>query len=265
MNKITLAQLNKMKVIGEKIAALTAYDASFALLLDEAGVEIILVGDSLGMILHGKKNTWGVTMEHMIYHLKQVSTHTQNAMIIGDMPYKCYLNKEHALYNARRLIDEGGAEIIKLERGEPEICEMIAHIVEHNIPVCAHLGLTPQSFELADNHKVQGTTPATAKKIESQAMAVENAGASMLVLECVPTSLATRITDKLKIPVIGIGAGAACDGQILVMYDILGISKYQLKLAKNFLADSLSIQDAVKIYVRSVKSGDFPAAENQFN
>ena len=265
MIKINTARLDEMKIAGEKIVSLTAYDASFAIVLDEAGVEVILVGDSLGMVLHGEDSTLNVTMEDMIYHTRQVVRGSKRAMIIGDMPNKSYLNPEQALTNARRLIEEGGADVIKLERGDSSICEMIRHIVSHDIPVCAHLGLTPQSIEELGGYKVQGRDPATAKKIKLDALAVQEAGAAILVLECVPSALASSITAELRIPVIGIGAGADCDGQVLVLYDILGISGSQAKLSKNFLEISSSIQDAVKSYVTAVKSGDFPALEHQFS
>ncbi len=265
MIKISISRLDEMKIAGEKIVSLTAYDASFAIVLDEAGVEVILVGDSLGMVLHGEDSTLNVTMEDMIYHTRQVVRGSKRAMIIGDMPNKSYLNPEQALTNARRLIEEGGADVIKLERGDRSICEMIRHIVSHDIPVCAHLGLTPQSIEELGGYKVQGRDPATAKKIKLDALAVQEAGAAILVLECVPSALAASITAELRIPVIGIGAGADCDGQVLVLYDILGISGRQAKLSKNFLEISSSIQDAVKSYVTAVKSGDFPALEHQFS
>ena len=265
MTKISIARLDEMKATGEKIVSLTAYDASFATVLDEAGVEVILVGDSLGMVLHGDDSTLNVTMEDMIYHTRQVVKGSKRAMIIGDMPHKSYLNPEQALTNARRLIEEAGADVIKLERGDSSICEMIRHIVAHDIPVCAHLGLTPQSIEELGGYKVQGKDPATAKQIKLDALAVQEAGAAILVLECVPSVLAASITAELRIPVIGIGAGADCDGQVLVLYDVLGISGRQPKLSKNFLEVSSSIQDAVKLYVTAVKSGDFPALEHQFN
>lgn len=265
MTRISISRLDEMKSTGEKIVSLTAYDASFATVLDEAGVEIILVGDSLGMVLHGEDNTLNVTMEDMIYHIRQVAAGSKHAMIIGDMPYKSYLNPEQALTNAKRLIEEGGADVIKLERGDSSICEMIQHIVSHNIPVCAHLGLTPQSIEELGGYKVQGRDPAAAKQMKLDALAVQAAGATILVLECVPSALAASITAELRIPVIGIGAGADCDGQVLVIYDILGISGRQPKLSKNFLEVTSSIQDAVKLYVTAVKSGDFPAIEHQFS
>lgn len=265
MTKITVMLLDEMKAAEEKIVSLTAYDASFAVVLDEAGVEIILVGDSLGMVLHGQDSTLNVTMEDMIYHTRQVVSGTKRAMIIADMPYESYLNPEQALGNARRLFDEGGADVVKLERGDHSICEMVRHIVSQGIPVCGHLGLTPQSIEELGGYKVQGRDPESAKQIKIDALALQAAGISMLVLECVPSSLAASISAELHIPVIGIGAGADCDGQVLVIYDMLGISGRQLKFSKNFLEDSSSIQDAVKSYVVAVKSGDFPTLEHEFN
>ena len=265
MTKITTTRLDEMKTSGEKIVSLTAYDASFADVLDEAGVEIILVGDSLGMVLHGDDSTLNVTMDDMIYHIRQVVAGSKRAMIIGDMPYKSYLNPEQALINARRMVEEGGADIVKLERGDRSICEMVRHIVSQDIPVCGHLGLTPQSIEELGGYKVQGRDSASAKQIKMDALALQEAGISMLVLECIPSPLAASITAELRIPVIGIGAGAECDGQVLVIYDMLGISGRQLKFSKNFLEDSPSIQDAVKSYVVAVKSGAFPATEHQFS
>ena len=265
MTKISTTRLDEMKASGEKIVSLTAYDASFATVLDEAGIEIILVGDSPGMVLHGEESTLNVTMEDMIYHTRQVVTGTRHAMIVVDMPYKSYLNPAQALGNAKRLLNEGGADVVKLERGEQNICEIVRHIVSHDIPVCGHLGLTPQSIEELGGYKVQGRDPAAAKQIKLDAFALQEAGASILVLECVPSSLATSITSELGIPVIGIGAGAECDGQVLVIYDILGISGHQAKFSKDFLGAAHSIQDAVKTYVSAVKSGDFPAIEHQFS
>ena len=188
MTRISAARLDEMKVTGEKIVSLTAYDSSFATVLDEAGVEVILVGDSLGMVLHGEDSTLNVTMEDMIYHTRQVVKGSKSAMVIGDMPYKSYLNPEQALINAKRLTEEGGADVIKLERGDSSICEMIRHIVSHDIPVCAHLGLTPQSIEELGGYKVQGRDPAAAKQIKQDALAVQEAGAAILVLECVTSA-----------------------------------------------------------------------------
>jgi len=253
-----------MKSTGEKIVSLTAYDASFATVLDEAGVEIILVGDSLGMVLHGEDNTLNVTMEDMIYHIRQVAAGSKHAMIIGDMPYKSYLNPEQALTNAKRLIEEGGADVIKLERGDGNLCEITRHIISHDIPVCGHLGLTPQSIEELGSYKVQGRDPVAAKQIKQDALALQEAGISMLVLECVPSSLAASITDLLRIPVIGIGAGADCDGQVLVIYDLLGISRTSPHMSKNFLAENGNIRDAIAAYIEAVKFSSFPDAEHSF-
>lgn len=265
MAKVTFDRLMKMKLDGQKIASLTAYDSSFAIILDEAGVELTLVGDSLGMVIHGRDNTLGVTMENMIYHLKQVARVTKHALVIGDMPYQSYQYPEHALANARRLVREGGAETVKLERGENQVCRMIEHIARHDIKVCGHLGLTPQSFAHRREYKLQGREAGNAKQIKKQALDLQNAGASMLVIEYVPASLAADITDTLDIPVIGIGAGGDCDGQILVTYDMLGMYKYQPKATRNFLTESTTIQDAVSSYISAVKSGEFPARENQFD
>ena len=264
MTRISIARLDEMKSTGEKIVSLTAYDASFATVLDEAGVEIILVGDSLGMVLHGEDNTLNVTMEDMIYHIRQVAAGSKHAMIIGDMPYKSYLNPEQALTNAKRLIEEGGADVIKLERGDGNLCEITRHIISHDIPVCGHLGLTPQSIEELGSYKVQGRDPVAAKQIKQDALALQEAGISMLVLECVPSSLAASITDLLRIPVIGIGAGADCDGQVLVIYDLLGISRKSPHMAKNFLAENGNIRDAIAAYIEAVKFSSFPDAEHSF-
>ena len=265
MIKISIERLAEMKAVGEKIVSLTAYDASFATILDEAGVEVILVGDSLGMVLHGNDSTLNVTMEDMIYHTKLVVSASKQAMVICDMPFKSYLNPEQALTNAKRLIEEAGADVIKLERGESSICEIIRHIVFHGIPVCAHLGLTPQSIKDLSGYKVQGKDPAAAKQMRLDALAVQEAGADILVLECIPSALAASITAELQIPVIGIGAGADCDGQVLVLYDILGISGRQPKSSKNFLEAGSSIQNAVKLYITVVKSGEFPTVKHQFS
>lgn len=254
-----------MKSCGEKIVALTAYDASFAKILELAGVEVVLIGDSLGMVLHGNEDTLGVSMNDMVYHTRQVAGATAEAMIIADMPYASYLHKGEALLNAQRLVVEGGADMVKLERGENNICEIVEHIVQRNIPVCGHLGLTPQSIKEFGAYKVQGKDPRSAENLKLQALALEKAGATMLVLECIPATLAQSITNILSIPVIGIGAGAACDGQVQVLYDILGISGYQLKLSHNFLLHAVSIQDAVKDYVAAVKTVSFPGRSNQYD
>jgi len=266
VTKITTMHLDEMKTSGEKIVSLTAYDASFATMLDEAGVEIILVGDSLGMVLHGDDSTLNVTMEDMIYHIRQVAAGSKHAMIIGDMPYKSYLNPEQALTNARRLVEEGGADVVKLERGDGNLCEITRHIISHDIPVCGHLGLTPQSIEELGGYKVQGRDPVAAKQIKQDALALQEAGISMLVLECIPSSLAASITAVLRIPVIGIGAGVDVDGQILVLQDLLNITAGKKpKFSKNFMQGQPSIQAAISRYVSEVKQGRFPDQSHSFS
>jgi 3-methyl-2-oxobutanoate hydroxymethyltransferase len=263
-DKVTITSLQDMKQKGEKITSLTAYDASFARILDAAGVDILLVGDSLGMVLHGDATTLKVKMGDMIYHTHQVKSGTQRAMIIADMPFMSYATPAQALGNAARLISEGGAEIIKLEGGHNQV-ETVNHLVNHDIPVCGHLGLTPQSIHKLGGYKVQGRDDETAARIRTDAKALQDAGACILVLECIPTRLAAEITAGLAIPVIGIGAGGDCDGQVLVLYDMLGISGKQPRFSRNFLENRQSISMAVEEYVSDVKAGRFPAAEHQYD
>jgi 3-methyl-2-oxobutanoate hydroxymethyltransferase len=263
MQQVTLNTLKEMKAAGKKIACLTAYDAGFAKLLDKAGVDVILVGDSLGMVLHGENTTLKVSMSDMIYHTRIVNAGCERALIVGDMPFMSYATPAQALGNAARLMSEGGAEVVKLEGGTV-IVDTIRYLDQHGIPVCAHLGLTPQSVHKLGGYHVQGRDEETAKQILEDAKLLEQAGAVMLVLECVPHQLATEITKSLSIPVIGIGAGAQCDGQVLVLYDILGITERQLRFSKNFLEPGTSIQSAIENYVKAVRSGEFPAAEHQY-
>lgn len=263
MKKITLNTLKAMKKSGEKIACLTAYDAAFAGILDQAGVEVLLVGDSLGMVLHGEETTLKVTMQDMIYHTRLVKAGCQQALVIGDMPFMSYATPAQALGNAARLIREGGAEVVKLEGGAA-VAEIIRHLNHHDIPVCAHLGLTPQSIHKLGGYHVQGRDRETADRILADARMLEQAGAVMLVLECVPHDLAADITREVSMPVIGIGAGAQCDGQVLVLYDLLGITGRQPRFSKNFLEASASIPAAITSYVAAVKSGEFPAPEHCF-
>ncbi|OGT33399.1 MAG: 3-methyl-2-oxobutanoate hydroxymethyltransferase [Gammaproteobacteria bacterium RBG_16_51_14] len=262
-DKVTIIRLQEMKQAREKIASLTAYDAGFARILDEAGVDILLVGDSLGMVLHGDETTLRVRMVDMIYHTRLVKAGTRRAMIIGDMPFMSYTTPAQALGNAARLMSEGGAELVKLEGGRSQV-ETVSHLVNQGIPVCAHLGLTPQSIHKFGGYRVQGRDDASAAQIRTDAKALRDAGAALLVLECVPHLLAAEITAGLDIPVIGIGAGADCDGQVLVLYDMLGISGRQPRFSRNYLENAQSIRVAVKNYVDDVKAGRFPAAEHQF-
>ncbi|MBI3561891.1 MAG: 3-methyl-2-oxobutanoate hydroxymethyltransferase [Gammaproteobacteria bacterium] len=262
---VTLQTLRKMHQAGEKIAMLTAYDASFAAVLDRNGVDIILVGDSLGMVVQGHATTIPVTMNDMIYHTRLVARAQSRAMIMGDMPFMSYSDPIKALDNATRFMQEAGAQMVKLEGGG-ELLAVVAKLAAHNIPVCAHLGLQPQSVYKLGGYRVQGRDPTAAEAMVQQALAMQSAGADALLLECVPAALAKKITQSLTIPTIGIGAGADTSGQVLVLYDILGISHgRQPKFAKNFLAElpadrEISIDAAVRAYVNAVKQGSFPTA-----
>lgn len=263
MHKVTLTELGMMKKDGRKIACLTAYDAGFSRILDEAGVDVMLVGDSLGMVVQGHATTLEVTLADMIYHTRLVSAACRRALIVADMPFMSYATPARALGSAARLISEGGAEIVKLEGGAV-MAETVRQLSAQGIAVCAHLGLTPQSIHKLGGHRVQGKEQADAERILRDASLLAEAGASLLVLECVPPELAQAVTTAMTIPVIGIGAGAACDGQVLVLYDILGISQHQPRFSQNFLQSSASIQAAVGDYVAAVKSGAFPAAGRHY-
>ena len=261
--RLTFPRLRDLKRAGEKIASLTAYDACFARLLDEAGVDVILVGDSLGMVVHEEKTTLHVTMEDMVYHTRIAGKHVKRALCIADLPYRSYTTSSQALENARRLLD-AGAEAVKLEGGG-EIIDIIRHLIEHGIQVCGHLGLLPQSIEKYGGFKVQGREEKDAEQIMSHARLLEEAGVGAIVLECIPAALAADISRELRIPTIGIGAGPDCDGQVLVLYDVLGISSYIPRMANDFLRGRGSILEAVAAYVAAVKSGTFPAAEQSFS
>lgn len=263
MKKVTLNTLGEMKKKGEKIACLTAYDAAFSKMLDSLNVDILLVGDSLGMVLHGKETTLNVTMSDMVYHTRLVKSACKRAMVVADMPFMSYATTARAMGNAERLISEGGAEMVKIEGGKI-VAGTIRQLNDYGIPVCAHLGLTPQSIHKLGGYHVQGRDKHTADTIIKDASLLAEAGAAMLVLECVPNQLAEEITGNLDIPVIGIGAGKECDGQVLVLHDILGISEQQPRFSRNFLSDASSIQKAIENYVVAVKTGTFPAINNQF-
>jgi len=265
MKKITQNQLLALKDKSEKITCLTAYDASFASQIDAAGVEVILVGDSLGMVVQGRDNTLPVSMDDMLYHTKIVARAVKRAMLIADMPFMSYTSPTLALENAGRLIKEAGAYMVKLEGGEEQV-ETVELLSKYKIPVCAHLGLQPQSINKLGAYKVQGRNEKAAGKMFEDALALEEAGADLLVLECIPKQLAAKISKYLKIPTIGIGAGSECDGQVLVLYDLIGISLGRIpKFAKNYLENSGSIQEALKLYASEVKAGKFPLAEHSFD
>jgi 3-methyl-2-oxobutanoate hydroxymethyltransferase len=258
---LNIQHLAEMKRAGEKIAALTAYDASFARVLAECGVEVILIGDSLGTVLHGEPNTLRVRMDEMVYHTRIVARGAGDAFILADMPFMSYATPEHAFDNAARLIGEAGAHMVKLE-GRGWLCGTVEQLVTRGIPVCAHLGLTPQWVRKFGGYRAQGREAPAAEAMLQDALALEAAGAELLVLECVPSKLAARISKAVRMPVIGIGAGPDCDGQVLVLYDLIGISAWSPKLAKNFLKDSGDIRAAVRAYVQAVKTGAFPGPEH---
>jgi len=224
MSKITITTLSKMKQRGEKFTCLTAYDASFALLQERAGIEVILVGDSLGMVIKGQQSTLPVSMDEMIYHTANVSRVCQQALIMADLPFAADVTKEQALSNSARLMAEGGAHVVKIEGGSSRL-ETIRLLAERGIPVCSHLGLLPQSVFKYGGYKVQGRTEESATEILQDAADLELAGADILLLECVPATLAAKVTRQAGIPVIGIGAGGDCDAQVLVSYDMLGITQ----------------------------------------
>lgn len=262
--KVTNLTLRQMKTDGNKIAAMTAYDAAFAAVLDGAGIEVILVGDSVGMVVQGHQTTTPVTMEEMIYHTQLVARGNHNAMLMADMPFMSYASPQDCLKNAARLMKEGGAEIVKLEWGELEI-DMVKRLTECGIPVCAHLGLTPQAIHKYGGYRVQGREAAAAEKMREDARALEDAGADILLLECVPMSLAAEITAQAGVPVIGIGAGPDVDGQILVLYDILDIAPgKRTRFSKNFMLQEGTIHGALEAYVQEVKAVSFPSEEFAF-
>ncbi|WP_295384402.1 3-methyl-2-oxobutanoate hydroxymethyltransferase [uncultured Thiodictyon sp.] len=257
---ISVATLAAMKARGERISCLTCYDASFARLLDTAGVEAMLVGDSLGMVLQGHATTVPVTIEQMAYHTACVARGRERALLIADLPFLASATPERALANAARLMQEGGAQVVKLEGGG-HVVETIRCLTEQGVPVCGHLGLLPQSVNLIGGYRFQGRDADSAQTIKRDALAIQAAGASLLVLECVPAALAQEIGQTLAIPVIGIGAGAGCDGQVLVLYDILGLNpKRPPRFSRDFMQGRGSIMEAVADYVAAVRDGTFPGS-----
>jgi len=264
MSNITVAVLQEMKKKGEKITCLTAYDSSFATLLDDAGIEVLLVGDSLGMVIQGQNTTLPVSLDEMIYHTRCVARGTRRALLMADMPFMADADPLQALLNAGRLMKEGGAHMVKLEGGAMQL-DTVRRLAAHGIPVCAHLGLLPQSVHKLGGYKVQGRDAGTARQILDDALALQESGVDMLLLECVPAALGAEISRSMRIPVIGIGAGPDCDAQVLVLYDMLGItSGGRPKFAHNFANASGDIAGAVQSYVEAVKSGSFPAEQHCF-
>ncbi len=255
---VTLAGLRAMKAAGEKIACLTAYDASFAARLAEAGVDLVLVGDSLGMVVQGQESTLPVSVADMVYHARAVARAAGPMLRVVDMPHMSYASVEQAVANGRRLVEDGGAQMVKLEGGA-EMLPVIRALVAAGIPVCGHLGLLPQSVRRLGGYRVQGREPEQAARIRADAAALAEAGVGLLVLECIPAALAADISRSLAVPTIGIGAGADCDGQVLVLYDLLGITPGRRpRFVRDFLAGSDGIAAALAAYVQAVKGGDFP-------
>ncbi|MDG0980138.1 MAG: 3-methyl-2-oxobutanoate hydroxymethyltransferase [Halieaceae bacterium] len=263
MAKFTISKLDQMKEAGDKFVCITAYDATFARLVSEAGAESILVGDSLGNVLQGYDSTVPVTIEAMVYHTECVARGEPQSLIIADMPFMSYATPEDTLKNAAKLM-QAGAQMVKLEGGT-WLSDSISQLVERGIPVCAHLGLTPQYVNAFGGYRVQGRTPKEAKSILADAVEIQDAGAGLLVLECVPEELATDITNKLDIPVIGIGAGPGTDAQVLVMHDLLGLNPRPAKFVANFMEGQTTIQGALKAFVDAVKNGDFPREEHCYH
>ncbi|MCG6967747.1 MAG: 3-methyl-2-oxobutanoate hydroxymethyltransferase [Chromatiaceae bacterium] len=264
MSKVTISTLNRMKAADEKIAVITSYDAGFTRQIEQAGMDVILVGDSLGMVVQGHESTLPVTVDDMVYHTANVMRVSQRSMVIADMPFMSHGTSEQALNTAGRLMKEGGAHMVKIEGGAPQL-DTVHHLTARAVPVCGHLGLLPQSIHQLGGYRVQGRGEHEAERILKDAYGLQSAGAQMLVLECVPPLLAAEITEALDIPVIGIGAGAATDGQVLVLYDMLGITVDGIpSFVHDFLADAGSVQGALSAYVKAVKAGVFPGKEHTF-
>ncbi|MDH4256715.1 MAG: 3-methyl-2-oxobutanoate hydroxymethyltransferase, partial [Gammaproteobacteria bacterium] len=250
---------------GERIACLTCYDASFAVLLDAAGMDLVLVGDSLGMVIQGHDTTVPVTVSDIIYHTRNVARGLRRAFLVADMPFMSYTNPNQALENAVRMMQEGGAMMIKLEGGEGQL-QIVEHLARHDIPVCAHIGLKPQSVHKIGGFRVQGREPDKAREMTESAKRLQDAGADVVLLECVPNELGKGITETLDVPVIGIGAGPDVDGQILVLYDILNITQGRTpKFVRNFMAGHDAPLEAVHAFVKAVKTREYPAPEHCFS
>jgi 3-methyl-2-oxobutanoate hydroxymethyltransferase len=259
---LTIGHLLAMKRDGDKIAMLTCYDASFAQAMDQAGVDIVLVGDSLGMVVQGRDTTVAVDIDDVAYHVRCVARGLSRAFLLADLPFGSYYDETVAMESAVGLM-QAGAAMVKLEGGGPMI-GVVEYLTSRGIPVCGHLGLTPQSVHQLGGFKVQGRDEAAAAQLRKEALALQDAGAQLLVVECVPSTLGGEVAAALDIPVIGIGAGAACDGQVLVMHDMLGLGARAPKFVANFLDGAGSIEDAFKAYVQAVREGRFPAVEHSY-
>lgn len=262
---LTVADLAKMKAEGEPIACLTGYDASFAALEDRAGVDVVLVGDSLGMVIQGASSTVGVSLDEMVYHSRITAAGLERAFLMADLPFLSYASPRDALASAHRLMAEGAARMVKIEGGA-EIVDTVEHLTTYGVPVCAHMGLRPQMVHKLGGFRIQGRDQAAAEAMLRDARALEDAGADVLLLECVPSALAAQIAAQAGVPVIGIGAGPDTDGQILVIYDILGLSPGKKpRFVKDFMADADCLDTATANYVAAVKDRRYPAPEHGFD
>ena len=262
---VNVSTLRQMKEDGVPIACLTAYDASFAQLVDLAGVDVVLVGDSLGMVIQGHETTVPVTVGDVVYHTRMVARGIRRPFLISDLPFMSYASPEQALDNAVRLMQEGGAMMVKLEGGQSQV-DVVACLARHDIPVCAHVGLKPQSVHKIGGFKVQGRKPSAVRQMVEDARALEGAGADVLLLECVPNEVGEMISEAIQLPIIGIGAGPAVDGQILVLYDMLGITLGRTpRFVRNFMEDADSPIEALQAYVLAVRNGDYPSSEHCFS
>jgi 3-methyl-2-oxobutanoate hydroxymethyltransferase len=260
---VTIPSLNALRAAGEKITMLTCYDASFAALMDRCGVEVLLIGDSLGMVCNGHSSTLPVTVDEIAYHTAAVARGSKSAMVLADMPFGSYATPEAAFHNAVKLM-QAGAHMLKLEGGA-WLADTVRFLTERSVPVCAHLGLTPQSVHQLGGYKVQGKTTESADLLKADALKLQAAGAAMVVLEAIPTQLGKEVTELLAMPTIGIGAGPDCSGQVLVMHDLLGVFPgRKARFVKNFMEGQTSIDAAVGAYVKAVKDGSFPAIEHCF-
>jgi 3-methyl-2-oxobutanoate hydroxymethyltransferase len=262
---VNVSTLAKMKDKGEKITCLTCYDASFAILVDEGGVDLVLVGDSLGMVIQGHDTTVPVTVDDIIYHSRAVARGLSRPFMVADMPFMSYSTPEQALSNAVRMMQEGGAQMVKLEGGAGQ-AEVVRYLASHDIPICAHLGLKPQSVHKIGGFRVQGRDSDAAQAMRKDAKLLQDAGADIVLLECIPSDLGAQIAKDLHVPVIGIGAGPDVDGQILVLYDILDItSGRKPRFVKNFMLEGGSPLGAIEGYCQAVKDGTYPAEEHCFS
>ena len=259
---LTINNLNQMKHEDEAIAMLTCYDASFARLMDAAGVDIILVGDSLGMVVQGRGTTVGVTVEDVAYHTRCVTHGLERTLLLSDLPFGSYYDANTAMESSVQLM-AAGAAMVKLEGAGPMI-DIVRFLAERGVSVCGHVGLTPQSVNQLGGFRVQGKDEAAARQVLDEAIALQQAGAQLLVVECVPSSLGQALSENLEIPVIGIGAGADCDGQVLVMHDMLGLGDWRPKFVRNYMDPAVTVLQAFEAYVESVRSRQFPGPEHQY-